>query len=151
MKIKLLVDVLPDAPGHGLTAGRIFEVLELNESDLISGVRWYVETDLGVGYGIFAHEAIELEEPAPLPPTAPPNPPGAQVAPAEDTARRLLVELIARYRAPWYYQTGKNGYECSFCGTMIRYATGLTNALNHAPDCPYPAAMQFVREHEVNE
>ncbi len=53
----------------------------------------------------------------------------------------LLVRLMCEYRAPWYYTTGKTGYECNFCRAMFEYTSHLHQHAGHAAGCPLPDAL----------
>lgn len=58
----------------------------------------------------------------------------------------LLRRLLAAYRPAWWYMMGKEGYECNFCGGMVRERRDFNKADAHRPDCVYIQAQSACRD-----
>lgn len=58
----------------------------------------------------------------------------------------LLRRLLAAYRPAWWYMMGKEGYECNFCGIMVRERRDFNMADAHRPDCVYIQAQSACRD-----
>ena len=65
----------------------------------------------------------------------------AQIMALLTERNELLVRLIREYRATWFYQMGKTGYECSFCRAMFEYASHMHQHEGHEECCPLPDVM----------
>lgn len=54
--------------------------------------------------------------------------------------RGLLFGLLNNYSPTWRYEMGRVGYECSFCGVLIRGSADFDKPELHRDDCSYIAA-----------
>ena len=56
-----------------------------------------------------------------------------------------LLAMLQSYTASWWYTTGKTGYECSFCKSMVASGNSFTDPDNHGDDCAFISAFALVR------
>lgn len=61
MKVRIIRKP-PVADFHGVTEGKVFEVVDVAEEVRRHGVKWWVIGDTGEKVGPLLHEAVEVED-----------------------------------------------------------------------------------------
>lgn len=68
----------------------------------------------------------------------------AQPAAADTAAIDIISMLVHSYHPKWHYEMGKVGYECDYCGAVIRSNADSARASHHREDCVWIRARAWL-------